>query len=251
LERSNAELQHFAYIVSHDLTEPLRTMNNFVQVLAKRLSGTLEPAAVEEMTFITDAAQRLQHMLTDLLVYTGIGKTPEFTTVDCERLLARVLNDLQLAIADRHACITHDPLPTLQGDATRLQQVFQNLIGNALKFCGDAPPRIHFSAQRDGHCWRFAIRDNGIGIDPAQSTRIFQVFQRLHPRRTYPGTGIGLAICKRIIEQHGGQIWVESQLGQGATFFFTVPMTPADMKETPSQHAIEPALIAPYAVPTM
>jgi light-regulated signal transduction histidine kinase (bacteriophytochrome) len=142
--------------------------------------------------------------------------------VDCEALLARVLTDLQLVLADAKAEVTHDPLPTVQGDETRLGQVFHNLIGNALKFCGQDPPRIHVSVQRDGDHWRFTVQDNGIGIDPQQATRVFQVFQRLHTRKEYTGTGIGLAICKKIVEQHGGRIWVESTPGEGATFYFTI-----------------------------
>ena len=144
------------------------------------------------------------------------------TAVDCEALLARTLGNLHLAIAESGAEVTHDPLPTVNGDAVRLGQVFQNLIGNALKFRGTIPPRIHLSAQRDGAQWIFAVRDNGIGIDPQHIERIFQIFQRLHTRTEYLGTGIGLAICKKIVEQHGGRIWVESAPGQGTTFFFTV-----------------------------
>jgi light-regulated signal transduction histidine kinase (bacteriophytochrome) len=171
---------------------------------------------------VTDAALRMRDMLTALLSYTRVGGQDfSVAPIDAEALLSRVLTDLKMAIQETSATITHDPLPKISGDATRLGQVFQNLVGNALKFRGPSPPRIHVSAQWDGQYWRFAVRDNGIGIDPAQARRLFQVFRRLHTRKEYPGTGSGLAICKKIIEQHGGRIWVESELGNGATFFFT------------------------------
>jgi len=222
VQRINDELQQFAYIVSHDLTEPLRTMNRFVQLLASRYQGKLDATADEYIAFITDGAQRMQQMLADLLTYTRVGgQAMTRAAVDCNALLDRVCNDLQIAIQESGARITHDPLPTVRADATRLGQVFQNLIGNALKFRGAAPPRIHVSAQREGRRWRFAVRDNGIGVDPKQAERIFQVFQRLHSRE-YQGTGIGLAICKKIIERHGGRIWVESTPEEGATFYFTI-----------------------------
>jgi PAS domain S-box-containing protein len=224
LRRINEELQQFARIVSHDLSEPLRTMTNFVQLLAHRLNGQLDAEATAFITFVTDAAQRMQRMLTDLLAYTRAGQPPQFQVIDCEAVLAQVLGALQARITECGAVITHDPLPTLRGDATRLGQVLQNLIGNALKFC-TPPPHIHISARPEGRHWRFAVRDNGIGIDPSQVGKLFQVFQRLHKQSEYPGTGIGLAICKKIIEQHGGQIWVESQPGQGATFYFTIGET--------------------------
>jgi hypothetical protein len=169
-----------------------------------------------------DGAQRLQQMLADLLTYTRVGGQ-EITraAVDCNALLDRVCSDLQIAIQESGARITHDALPTVQADATRLGQVFQNLIGNALKFRGAAPPRVHVSARQEGRRWRFAVRDNGIGVDPKQAERIFQMLQRLHSRE-YQGTGIGLAICKKIVERHGGRIWVESTPGEGATFYFTL-----------------------------
>ncbi len=151
-------------------------------------------------------------MIADLLAYTRVGgPTTAFTAVDGETLLARILGGLQIAIADAQAEVTHDPLPVVQGDETRLGQVLQNLIGNALKFRGQTPPRIHVSVVKEDRHWRFSVRDNGIGVDPQQAPRIFQVFQRLHTRSEYPGTGIGLAICKKIVEHHGGRIWVESQ----------------------------------------
>jgi light-regulated signal transduction histidine kinase (bacteriophytochrome) len=209
------------------LNEPLRTITSFLQLLTRRLQGTLDAEAAEYLAFVKEGAQRLHHLLADLLAYTRAGgESQEVAAVDGNTLLARVLTDLQLAIAESGATITHDPLPTVFGDATRLGQVVQNLIGNALKFRGPTPPQIHVSAQREGKQWQFAVRDNGIGIDPAHAGRLFQVFRRLHTRQEYPGTGIGLAICKKIIERHGGRIWVESEVGKGATFFFTLPVAP-------------------------
>ena len=233
LQHVNAELQQFAHIVSHDLNEPLRTMSSFVNLLARRYQGKLDAEADEYIAFVTDAAQRMQQMITDLLAYTRAGgQDLTFAPVDCEALLARVLTDLQIAIAESGATITHDPLPTVQGDATRLGQVLQNLIGNALKFRGQAPPCLHVSAVKEGQHWRFSVRDNGIGIDPQQAKRLFQIFQRLHTRAEYLGTGIGLAICKKIVERHGGRIWVESQPGEGSIFYFTIG-------EKSSQHGRE------------
>jgi PAS domain S-box-containing protein len=223
LERINEELQQFAYIVSHDLNEPLRTVASFVSLLAKRYQGKLDAKAGEYIAYAVDGARRMERMISDLLSYTRVGgPASERTAVDCEAVLAQVMSDLQVAITEQQATVTHDPLPTVSGEATRLKQVFQNLISNALKFRGEAPPRVHVSAQRlDGH-WQFAVRDNGIGIDLRRAGRLFQVFQRLHARGEYPGTGIGLAICKKIVERHGGRIWVESRPGEGATFYFTI-----------------------------
>jgi PAS domain S-box-containing protein len=222
LQRANAEFQQFGYIVSHDLNEPLRTMSNYVQLLARRAKGKLDSPAEEYMAFVTDAAKRMQQMLSDLLAYTHAGQTPEFQAVDCEEMLAQMVSDLHTAITEQQATLTHDPLPTVRGDATRLKQVLQNLIGNALKFRGPTPPRVHVSARReDGH-WRFAVQDNGIGIDPQHVGKLFQVFQRLHTRSEYAGSGIGLAICKKIVEQHGGRIWVESRPREGSVFYFTI-----------------------------
>ena len=224
LQRVHDELQQFSHIVAHDLNEPLRTMRNFATLLASRYQGQLDATADKYISFVTDAAQRMQQMLTDLLAYTRVGGlTGTFTVVDSKALLTRVLSELQLAIADARAEVevTHDSLPTVLGDATRLGQVFQNLIGNALKFCKTVP-RIHISAVKEDLHWRFGVRDNGIGIDPQQAARLFQVFQRLHTRSEYPGTGIGLAICKKIVERHGGRIWVESHPGEGSIFYFTI-----------------------------
>jgi len=226
LERVNAEFRQFAQIVSHDLTEPLRAMHTFITLLAKRYQGQLDTQADGYLAFVVEGAQRMQQMLTDLLAYTRVGgQTAAFTAVDCEAVLSQVLDALRLGITECRATITHDPLPTVCGDALRLGHVFQNLLGNALKFC-HTPPRIHIAARRDGPAWVFSVQDNGIGLDPRHAEQIFAVFQRLHPRSAYPGTGMGLAICKRIVEQHGGRIWVESQPGAGSTFSFTIGETP-------------------------
>ena len=223
LQRVNAELQQFAHIVSHDLSEPLRTISNFLQLFMGRSPTKLDAEDKDYLTFVTDGAQRMQTMISALLEYTRVGgQAITRVPVDCEALLVRVVRGIQLAVAESHATVTHDSLPTVLADETRLGQVFQNLIANALKFRSQAPLQIHIAVERTGNYWRFAVRDNGIGIDPRQTNRLFQVFQRLHTRSEYPGTGIGLAICRKIIERHGGRIWVESTPGEGATFFFTV-----------------------------
>jgi PAS domain S-box-containing protein len=224
VQQVNAELQQFAYIVSHDLNEPLRTIVSFLQMLTLRLQGSLTAEVQEYVAFAVDGARRMQQMIADLLAYSRAGgQDLTFAPVECEALLARILNDLQIAIKESGGTITHDRLPTVTGDVTHLGQVLQNLIGNALKFRREVPPRVHISARHEGQHWQFSIHDNGIGIDPTCTNRIFQVFHRLHTRDKYQGTGIGLAICKKIIERHGGRIWVESMPGHGSTFYFTLP----------------------------
>jgi PAS domain S-box-containing protein len=226
LRRSNAELERFAYVASHDLQEPLRMVGNYVQLLGKRYKGRLDSDADEFIGFALDGALRMQRLIEDLLAYSRVGtRGTELAPTDAAAALERALTNLTLAIAEAGAVVTHDPLPVVAGDPGQLEHVFLNLIGNALKFRGDQPPQVHVtSTQVDGE-WRFSVRDNGIGIDPQYFDRIFVIFQRLHAREEYPGTGIGLAITKRIIERHGGRIWVESQPGQGATFSFTLPTT--------------------------
>ncbi len=223
LQRSNEELQQFAYVASHDLQEPLRTIATYVKLLAQRYYDKLDAQAEEFIGFAVDGAERMQQLIQGLLAYSRIeSKELACTSTDCETVLTCTLRDLQQAITESGAEITHDPLPTIAADAKQLGLVFQNLLGNAIKFRSTECPRIHVSARKNGQYWCFAVHDNGIGLDPNQTERIFHIFQRLHTRQEYPGTGIGLAICKKIVERHGGRIWVESAPGRGATFFFTI-----------------------------
>jgi PAS domain S-box-containing protein len=224
LARSNTELEQFAYVASHDLQEPLRMVSSYTQLLAKRYKGKLGPDADEFIEYAVDGAVRMQRLIQDLLAYSRVGtRRNEFEPTDCERVLGRVLVDLRVAIEECGAVVTHDPLPTLMADGTQLGQLLQNLIGNAIKFRNQEPPLVHVSTRRKDRHWIFSIRDNGIGIDPQYAERIFVIFQRLHKRGEYPGTGIGLAVCKKIVERHGGRIWVESNAEKGTTFYFTMP----------------------------
>jgi len=224
LKRSNTELEQLAYVASHDLQEPLRMVASYTQLLAKRYKGKLDTDADEFIAFAVDGAVRMQSLINDLLSYSRVGtKGKPFEPTDCSVVLGRALNNLKIAIEESGAQITNDPLPTVEGDAGQLMQVFQNLIGNAVKFRNEKAPRVHVSAQRKEHEWVFSVQDNGIGIAPEDGQRIFLIFQRLHGRGEYPGTGIGLAVCKRIVERHGGRIWVESKPGNGSTFYFTLP----------------------------
>ena len=223
LARSNKDLEQFAYVASHDLQEPLRIVAGYLQLLERRYKGKLDADADDFINFAVDGASRMQALINDLLSYSRVGtrgKAP--APVDLEAVLKRATGNLQAAIEESRTVITHDPLPTIIGDATQLLQLLQNLVSNAIKFRGESPPRIHVSARRDGGRWLLGVKDNGIGIDPQYKDRIFVIFQRLHTREKYPGTGIGLAVCKRIVERHGGTIWVESEVGKGSTFFFTL-----------------------------
>ncbi len=224
LRRSNAELEQFAYVASHDLQEPLRAVAGMVQLLGQRYQDKLDERANEYIGLAVEASGRMQALINDLLDYSRVdrfGKPLELTST--EKTLKNALANLRLAIHESQAQITHEPLPTVMADAGQLTRVWQNLIGNAVKFRGDVPPQIRITAEKVENAWQFAVSDNGIGIDPQYFDRIFLVFQRLHTRREYPGTGIGLSLCRKIIERHGGQIWVESQPQQGATFYFTIP----------------------------
>lgn len=224
LARSNAELEQFAYVASHDLQEPLRMVASFTQLLARRYRGKLDSDADEFIGYAVDGARRMQTLIDALLAYSRVGtRGKEFARTNCEVLLKDVLTNLQKAMEETAAVVTHGPLPVVWADGVQVAQVFQNLIGNALKFHGAKPPRIHITAENRDGAWQFAVRDNGIGIDLQYADRIFAVFQRLHSVAEYPGTGIGLAIVKKIVERHGGCIWVESEPGKGATFYFTIP----------------------------
>ena len=223
LAQSNAELQQFAYVASHDLQEPLRMVASYTRLLGKRYQGKLDQDADEFIGYAVDGATRMQRLIRDLLEYSRVGsENKSFERTDCEVVLRQVLDNLSASVRERRAEVTHDPLPIVHANPTHLTQVFQNLIGNALKFQGDAPAKIHVGAKTVPDGWEFSIRDNGVGIPADQLGRIFSIFQRLHGQSEYPGTGIGLAICKRIVEKYGGSIRVESELGKGSIFYFTL-----------------------------
>ncbi len=225
LKRSNAELEQFAYVASHDLQEPLRMVSSYVQLLAQRYEGKLDHDADDFIGYAVDGANRMQILIDDLLIYSRVGTQGKpFEPTNCETVLEQVLTNLKIAIEDSYAMITHDPLPIVMGDDSQFTQLLQNLISNAIKFQGDEPPCIHISAEQKGDEWEFCVVDNGIGIKPEFFERIFVIFQRLHGREEYTGTGIGLALSKKIVERHGGKIWVESEPGEGTTFCFTIPI---------------------------
>ena len=224
LARSNAELEQFAYVASHDLQEPLRMVSSYTQLLARRYGERFDGDAKEFMDYVVDGAARMKHLIEDLLAYSRVGtRGKAFRPVACEEVLARARTNLRAAIETSGAVVTHDPLPVLEADDSQLVQLLQNLIGNGLKFRGAEAPRVHVGAAERGDEWEFFVRDNGIGIESQYFERIFLVFQRLHDRGQYPGTGIGLAICKKVVDRHGGRIWVESVPGEGSTFHFALP----------------------------
>ncbi len=225
LARSNGDLEQFAYVASHDLQEPLRMVASYTQLLGRRYAGKLDQDADQFIHFAVDGATRMQTLINDLLLYSRVGrKEKSFAGVDCEQVMDRAVANLQSAIQESGSQIQRDPLPVVQGDELQLQQLFQNLLSNAIKYRNpDEPPRVYVQAIQQGSLWEFAVRDNGIGIAPRHHDRIFQIFQRLHTRQESSGTGIGLAICRKIVERHGGRIWVESEVGEGSTFRFTLP----------------------------
>ncbi len=224
LERSNEELKQFAYVASHDLQEPLRKVTSFVQLLAKRCEGQLDEEAQEYIGFAVDGARRMKQLIEDLLAYSRAGSGAENPEpVDCEAALDDVLANLSQVIEESGARVSRGPLPTVLAAPMPTQQLLQNLLSNALKYRGEAAPEIHVSATREAAAWRFTVRDNGIGIAPEHAERIFVIFQRLHGIGEYAGTGIGLAVCRRIVERFDGRIWVESAAGEGAAFHFTLP----------------------------
>lgn len=224
LKRSNAELEQFAYVASHDLQEPLRMVASFTQLLAKRYQGRLDQDADEFIGFAVDGANRMQVLINDLLAFSRVGtRGKPFAPTDCEAVLNHALANLTTTIQETGALVTHAPLPRVMADEVQLGQLFQNLLANALKFRGQDPLRVHISAQRQGDEWIFSFQDNGIGIATEHQDRIFTIFQRLHRREEFPGTGLGLALCKKIVGRHGGRIWVESAVGRGSTFYFSIP----------------------------
>ena len=226
LERSNAELEQFAYLASHDLQEPLRMVTSFTQLLAQRYQGQLDADADQIIGFAVDGAKRMEALIRDLLTYSRVAiKGKPFESTNCEEVLDLTLNNLQLLIQETGTSIYRNPLPTLLADQSQLVQLWQNLLSNAIKYRSDKPPEIEVGAEAENGQWLFYVKDNGIGIKPEHFERIFAIFQRLHTRQEYPGTGIGLAICQKIVNRHGGKIWLESESEQGTTFYFTIPGT--------------------------
>jgi light-regulated signal transduction histidine kinase (bacteriophytochrome) len=225
LRRSNEELQQFAYVSSHDLQEPLRMVASYTQLLAKRYKGRLDSDADEFIAFAVDGCNRMQGLIQDLLAYSRAGTNGKtLCEVSGEEALQGALTNLRITIEQSGAVVSHDSLPAIETDETQLTQVFQNLVGNAIKYRAAEAPRVHVSAKKNGdHEWIFSVRDNGLGIAPQYFERIFILFQRLHGRNEFEGTGIGLAICKKVLERLGGRIWVESQPGTGSTFYFALP----------------------------
>ncbi|MDD1675640.1 MAG: ATP-binding protein, partial [Methanomicrobiales archaeon] len=224
LKQSNEDLERFAYVASHDLQEPLRTITNFSQLLARRYKGKLNPDADEYIEYIVDGGKRMQALVSDLLDYSRVNrKDSAFLSIDTNDLVDDIIQNLYTRLQENTAVIVTEPLPPVRADPGQLGLVFQNLIENAIKFRREERPRVHISAVREKGMWRFTVADNGIGIDPAYNERIFEIFQRLHTSDKYPGTGLGLAIVKRIIERYGGKVWVESVIGKGSTFYFTLP----------------------------
>jgi PAS domain S-box-containing protein len=226
LLRSNADLQQFAYSASHDLKEPLRMVSTYVEMLQRKFGGKLGESGDEYIRYTVEGASRMERLLADLLAYTHASTIDQEPTgeIDAEEILERALGNIETAIKDSGASVSHTALPRVQMHEFQLQQVFQNLIANSIRYRSNDAPRIHITATRHGMEWLFSIEDNGIGIDPQYKEQIFGIFKRLHSAAEYPGTGMGLAICERLIQRAGGRIWVESELGRGATFFFTVPV---------------------------
>jgi light-regulated signal transduction histidine kinase (bacteriophytochrome) len=224
LSRSNADLEQFAYVASHDLREPLRTVSSYCELVQNRLTDQIDEETASYLRQAIQATGRMRTLINDLLTYSRVGtRGKPFQPADCNELADIAVANLQVVIQETSAQITHDKLPVVQGDATQLIQLFQNLIDNAIKFRGERSPRVHLSAEKRDREWLFSVRDNGIGMECEDKSRIFLLFQRLHTTAEYPGTGIGLAVCKKTVERHGGRIWVESQPGAGSVFYFTIP----------------------------
>ncbi len=247
LERSNSDLEQFAYVASHDLQEPLRKVTSFCQLLQRRYGGELDERADQYIEFAVDGAKRMQVLINDLLAFSRVGRTDGRAEVlDAGEILDRAAENLGGALEESGGAITHDPLPHVRAEPALLATVFQNLLGNALKFRGEDPPRVHVAATRDGDRWLLRFTDNGLGIEHEYADRIFTIFQRLHARSTYPGTGIGLAMCRKIVEHHGGSIWLEDTPGPGSTFVVALPVV-ADVPDGPDDAVADPET---PAVPT-
>jgi PAS domain S-box-containing protein len=226
LERTNAELEEFAYISSHHLQEPLRKVINFSELLVSRYEGQLNEQARRYLAYVIDGAMRMRALIEDLLVYTRLDRyEPSCDKINLNEMIRTILSDLDSGIRSVNAVVTLDDLPYVAADAREMRMLFENLVSNAIKFHREEAPHVHISAKKDNNAWVFSVRDNGLGIDPAYADQIFGIFQLLHPAGKYPGTGIGLALCKKIVERHGGHIWVESEPGKGSVFYFTIPET--------------------------
>jgi signal transduction histidine kinase len=224
LEESNIDLQQFAYIASHDLQAPLRAIGGFAQLLQDDYRGKLGEKADDYLDRIVSNTSRMQQLINDLLAYSRVeSRAAPFLPNDVGVLVSEAVAMLETSIEEARAEVTYGELPTVSCDRSQMIQVLQNLIGNGIKYRREDPPHVHISAERNGSHWTFSVRDNGIGIDPKHHERIFEVFRRLHTQQEYPGTGIGLAVCRRVVHRHGGRIWVESKRGKGSTFFFTIP----------------------------
>lgn len=233
LERSNEDLEQFAYVASHDLQEPLRMVGNFTQLLQQRYQGQIDEKADQYINYTVDGVKRMQRLLNELLTYSRVGSNDkEFELTDAKQACDLAVESLQQVIRASGATLTIGPLPQVSGDITQLTQLFQNLVANALKFyTEDRTPQVEINAEDRGSDWRFSVQDNGIGIEPEYFEKIFVMFQRLHQRETYEGTGVGLAICKKVVIRHGGQIWVESEPGSSTTFYFTLPKAPIEQQK--------------------
>jgi signal transduction histidine kinase len=224
LQRSNAELEQFVYVASHDLQEPLRTVTNYLQLMERTFEHQLDPKAKEYIEYAVEGGNRMRELINDVLAYSRVDtQGKKLTPVDMNTVVSKVLTVLKVQIEENKAEIAVDPLPTILADESQIIQVMQNLIANALKFHGPERPLIRISSSPGEREWTFSVKDNGIGIAPQYHERVFEMFQRLHAREQYEGTGIGLAICRKIVDGHGGRIWVESEPEKGATFFFTIP----------------------------
>jgi light-regulated signal transduction histidine kinase (bacteriophytochrome) len=223
LQRSNADLEQFAYVASHDLQEPLRKVASFCQLLERRYSDQLDERGLQYLNFAVDGAKRMQVLINDLLAFSRVGRSTVLVPVDLDDALADARTALAMSISESHAIVSSDPLPTVLGDRGLLAQLLQNLVGNAIKFRSDERPTVHIGVTDEDDHWELCCSDNGIGIEPEYAERVFVIFQRLHPKEEFAGTGIGLALCKRIVEHHGGTIWLDTSVTSGTTMRWTVP----------------------------